>query len=71
MSEDHLNSLRLALSHETARLVNAKSEQERTLRAVWVKQLEKEIAGELSFLGINEDPLPEMSDDELMTELDK
>lgn len=60
--------LRLRLFNEMVRLANAKTPQEKEMRAVWVKQCEKEIAGELLFLGIKEE-LPEMTDDELLAEL--
>ena len=66
---DHLDALRLHLSHERERLRKAKTGREREFYSVRVKQCEKEIAGELKFLGINEEPLPEMTDDELMAEL--
>ena len=64
---EHLNALRLSLSHERVRLANAKSAKEVALRTVWVAQYEKEIAGELKFLGITEQP--DMSDDELLAAL--
>jgi hypothetical protein len=69
--DEHLKALRLRLSHERVRLANARTEQERALRTVWVKGIEKEIAGELVFLGIKEEPLPEMTADEILAELDK
>ena len=71
MSLEHLDWLKLRLSHERERLANARTDQEKATWTIWVRQLEKEIAGELKFLGINEKPLPEMTDDELMAELDK
>ena len=64
---EHLNALRLSLSHERVRLANAKSAFEREFRAVRVAGYEKEIAGELKFLGITEQP--DMSDDELLAAL--
>lgn len=60
----HLNALQLRLSNERMRLQDAKSSGERELRAVWVKQLEKEIQGEIEFTNTKE-----ISDDELLTEL--
>lgn len=65
----HLDALRIGLSREKARLANAKSRQERELRTVWAAQIEREIEQELKFLGITEEPLPEMSDDELLAAL--
>lgn len=58
----HLNALQLRLSHERARPQSA-------IRAVWIAQIEKEIAGEMKFLGIAQAPALEISDDELMAEL--
>ena len=58
----HLNALNVALSNERSRLANAKTDGERQLRTVWVKQLEKEVAHE-------EVNFPDMSDDELLAEL--
>jgi len=69
MSFEHLNALRLRLSHEKVRLSKAKTDREKELRTVWVAQCEKEIAGELAFLGIKEELLPEMTDDEILNEL--
>lgn len=60
----HLNALQVALSNERSRLANAKTAGERELRAVWVRQLEKEVATEeINF------PACELSDDELLAEL--
>ena len=62
---DHLSSLQLRLSNERIRLSQAISNGEAELRSVWVKQLEKEIQGELQFL----DQHNTMSADELLKEL--
>lgn len=60
----HLNALQVALSNERSRLANAKTAGERELRAVWVRQLEKEVAAEeINF------PACDLSDDELLAEL--
>jgi hypothetical protein len=64
----HLEALNLRLSNERARLATAKTSYERNQRAVWVAQIEREIAGEMAFLA-KVDDLPEMSDDELLAEL--
>lgn len=61
---DHLNALNLRLSNERGYLAKAKTEGERQLRAVWIAQIEKEIAHEREF---NADP--EMTDEELLAEL--
>lgn len=69
---EHLNALRLALSHERDRLAAAKTQGERDLRAVFVAQIEREIAGEVAFLakrGVVEAPCEDMSDDELLAAL--
>ena len=47
---DHLNALLLGLSNERARLNEAKSENERVIRGVWVSQIEREIEREEKFL---------------------
>jgi predicted kinase len=67
----HLDALETRLSHEREYLRAAKTDQERDLRKVWISQLQKEIADERKHIGLtDEDPLPEMSDDELLAELD-
>ena len=71
MSMEHLNALRLSLSHERVRLAKAKTGREKEFHLVRANGLEKEIAGELKFLGIKEDALPEMTDEEILAELDK
>lgn len=71
IDRSHLNALETHLSHERTRLANAKSEYEKRMRAVWLAQLEKEIAGEKVFLGIEETeeaPL-NLSDAELLAQL--
>lgn len=60
----HLNSLNLLLSNERMMLSNAKSDSEKSLRSIWVKQLEKEVSCEEKFIS---DGL--LSDDELLAEL--
>ena len=54
---NHLHALELRLSNERNRLNNAKTENERNLRNVWVKQIEKEIANEIKFDQITIDDL--------------
>lgn len=68
---EHLNALNLRLSNERQRLANAKTAQERELRQVWVKQIEKEIADEHILLGKRElvPAEAETSDDELLAAL--
>lgn len=67
----HLVALMTGLSRERQRLAVARTEQERALRAVWVRQSEKEINAEERFLGMTETDWnePEMSADDLMAEL--
>ena len=67
--ESHLNALRLRLSHEKGYLDSAKSEAEKALRSVWITQIEKEIAGELAFLGMTESDEFTLSDAELLARL--
>lgn len=65
----HLHALEFGLSSERQRLAAARSDRERELRAVWIAQREREIRREREFLGLTEDPLPEMTDDELLSSL--
>lgn len=64
----HLETLELHLSNERIRLTNAKDVLELAARQVWVKQLEKEVAGEREFLGLNTDVF-ELTDADLLEEL--
>lgn len=66
----HLTALHEGLCREKARLAAAKTESERQLRTVWVTQLEREIAGEMKFLGIAETVDCDLSDDDLLKELE-
>ena len=66
----HLNALEIRLSHERDYLARAKTAQERELRAVWIAQVEKEIATERAFLGLPAEVSPaDMSDDDLLAAL--
>ena len=65
---DHLNALNVRLSNERGHLAKAKTEGERQLRAVWIAQIEKEIAREQEFIADLEAAL-EMTDEELLAEL--
>lgn len=66
----HLVALHERLHREKTRLSEAKTDKERALRTVWVSQIEKEIAGELEFLGMAPDnDVIDLSDDELLVEL--
>lgn len=74
MDTTHLDALEVGLSHERARLSASKPGLERELRTVWVHQLEKQIADEIKFLGLDAADLaartmPNMTDDELLAEL--
>ena len=60
----HLSALELRLSNERRYLSLAKSEAERDLREVRIKQMEKEIAGERAFV-VSTD----LGDDALLAEL--
>lgn len=67
----HLQALLLHLSHERARLAAATRPTERAARAVWVAQLEREVAAEEAFLR-RAAPLPDVqpvTDDELLAAL--
>jgi hypothetical protein len=67
----HLVALMTGLSRERQRLAAARTNQERELRAVWVRQSEKEVNAEERFLGMTETDWnePAMSDDDLYAEL--
>jgi hypothetical protein len=69
LDNSHLKALQLNLSNERSRLDSAKTKQERELRTVWVRQIEREIEAERSFLGFLADPEINLSDDELLAEL--
>lgn len=75
-STDHYAALMTNLSNERQRLEQSASEAEYALRAVWVKQLEREVEAEKDFLaskGINvyseAIEVDSMSDDDLLSEL--
>lgn len=74
MSNDfsHLSACITRLANERARLDAATCPHERELRAVWVRQAEKEVNGEERFLGLPETDYsqPEMTTDEILAELD-
>lgn len=66
MDTTHLTALYARLSNEKARYAIDNSPH----RAVWIEQTEKEIANERAFLGMPVDePMPAMTDDELLAEL--
>lgn len=62
---DHLSALQLRLSNERIRLNQATNKDEIALRSVWVKQMEKEVQGEIEFLNQCDD----LTVDELLKEL--
>ncbi len=71
MNTSHLDALNVRLSHERGYLAAAKSDGERALRAVWIAQIEREIARERGFLGLSDDvSAPEMTDGELLAALE-
>lgn len=70
----HLHSLELRLSNERMRLSEATSQSEKDMRSVWVKQLEKEIQGEIEFLAskgivVSKVTIKDQDADELLKEL--
>ena len=65
----HLDAIRDRLARETARLASAKTAKEIAFRKVQISQTEKEIKGELKFLGLDDAPQCDMSDDELLAAL--
>lgn len=66
---NHLDALELRLSHEREYLRQATTEEERAMRAVWVAQIEKEIAAERQLLGMDTG-VPDLSDDDLLSALE-
>lgn len=67
---EHLVALQTRLSNEKSRLNSARTKQERDLRAVWVHQIEREIDGEMRFLGLPIGADSDMTDDELLAALE-
>lgn len=66
----HLFALQARLSSERARFLEAKTDGDRNLRAVWISQVEREIYFEYQFLGIQPDQPPaDLTDEELLAEL--
>lgn len=70
VDKSHLNALMLNLSNERARFDSSKNDRERAIRAVLVKQLEREVEAERAFLGMLADPSLDLSDDELLADLE-
>jgi hypothetical protein len=66
MSNTHLDSLLLRLSNERIALAKAKKKSDIALRAVWVRQIENEIAREIATYP----PEQAMTDDELLAALE-
>ena len=67
--QSHLDALNLRLSNERLRLKEAATKAEREIRTVWIAQLEKEIDGELAFLGMSAPTPLDIDDDALFAEL--
>lgn len=65
----HLDAIQLRLSHEREYLANAKTEREREMRRVWIAGIERELAAEYRFLGLQPPTMDEIMDDELLAEL--
>jgi len=66
MDTSHLDALTRHLSQERVRLSLATKQGEIALRKVWIAQLEKEIEGEMAFIGYEAE---ELNDDELAAAL--
>jgi len=64
----HLIALQNRLADEQGFLALAKTASERALRQAWIAQIEREIAAEKTFLGMEEVEC-DMSDDELLAAL--
>jgi hypothetical protein len=65
----HLDALNTRLRHEKEAIARSKSEDEIKLRKVWIDQIEREIADEYKFLGIDPSVSFEGSDEDLLNEL--
>lgn len=66
----HLVALQERLSRERTRLAESKTDGERALRQVWVTQAERELEGEMKFLGMDGNAkVDDISDDDLLLEL--
>lgn len=63
----HLIALISRLGNEKAYLRAAKTDGEKSLRQVWISQIEAEIAAEEKFLNMASQP--DISDDDLLAEL--
>lgn len=66
----HLDAIRIRLSHERSRLASSRLDSERKVRAPLVAGIERELVGELAFLGLPPDPqTSDIDDDALLGEL--
>ncbi len=73
VSTNHLEAIELRLSHERARVSDARTETERAWREHNVRMIEREREGEIAFLakhGIIIEDTPLMTIDEILAELD-
>lgn len=68
MNLDHLDAIRARLVNERQRLDQCKP-RERAARAHIVAMVERELAGEYQFLGIDAPPAYTGTDEELLNEL--
>jgi hypothetical protein len=66
----HLDAIRIRLSNERSRLKVSSSDSERKFRSVCITGIERELAGELDFLGLPPDlKINDIDDDALLAEL--
>ena len=65
----HLVALQERLCREKKRLAEATSAAEKAQRQVWVAQAERELDGELKFLGLPAGGIDNLDDDTLLAEL--
>lgn len=66
----HLKALELRLSNERVRLSNARTEDEKKMRQVWVAGIEKEIEQEKQFLSVKDNQAgATVSDEDLLKQL--
>lgn len=67
---NHIDALNLRLSNERVRLAQAKNANEIRQRQVWITQIEKEIESEKAFLNSQAQERTDLSDEELLRQLE-
>ena len=65
----HLHALESSEFYRKQMLAQAKTQQEKYYWTSQIESVQKEIKGELDFLGLNRKPLEEISDTDMLAEL--